>query len=76
VGEHELAARARPAPAREAARADQVDAATIALATRSGLREYFDPATGEGYGSQDFGWTAALVIDLLDDATPVQPPGR
>ena len=38
----------------EAARADQVDAATIALATRSGLREYFDPATGEGYGSQDF----------------------
>jgi hypothetical protein len=75
VGEHELAARARPAPAREAAR-DLVDAATIALATRSGLREYFDPATGEGYGSQDFGWTAALVIDLLDDATPVQPPGR
>jgi Trehalase len=35
------------------------------LVRRSGFREYFDPFTGEGYGSHDFSWTAALLIDLL-----------
>lgn len=45
--------------------ADAVDDATLALVARSGFREYFDPDTGEGYGSEDFSWTAALVLDLL-----------
>ena len=31
-----------------------------------GMREYFDPTTGEGLGAGDFSWTAAAVIDLLN----------
>jgi hypothetical protein len=59
----------------EDARAQRLEAATVALVAQGGLREYFDPRTGEGYGSRDFGWTAALLIDLLAGgrATPVQP---
>ena len=44
-----------------------VAASTAALVRHAGFREYFDPATGEGYGSHDFSWTAALVVDLLGD---------
>jgi hypothetical protein len=29
------------------------------------MREYFDPLTGEGLGSDDFSWTAAVVTDML-----------
>jgi hypothetical protein len=42
----------------------------IALADRSGWREYFSPFGGDGYGSQDFSWTAALIIDLLHRTMP------
>lgn len=35
------------------------------LVDHKGFFEYFDPLTGEGYGSPEFSWTAALVIDLL-----------
>jgi glycogen debranching enzyme len=42
-----------------------VAGSTMALVQRSGFREYFDPTTGEGYGSHDFSWTAALLLDLL-----------
>jgi hypothetical protein len=45
--------------------ADAIDGVTLALVERSGFREYFDTDTGEGYGSRDFSWTAALVLDLL-----------
>ena len=38
---------------------------TIALAEGAGMREYYDPLTGEGLGSEDFSWTAALVTDML-----------
>ena len=38
----------------------------MGLVERSGFREYFDPFTGEGYGSPDFSWTAALLIDVLE----------
>ncbi|MEV6898680.1 hypothetical protein [Amycolatopsis sp. NPDC051372] len=31
----------------------------------AGFREYVDPLTGEGHGSDDFSWTAAVAIDLL-----------
>jgi hypothetical protein len=31
----------------------------------AGFREYFDPRTGDGYGSDDFSWTSALVLDIL-----------
>jgi glycogen debranching enzyme len=38
---------------------------TLDLVARSGMREYFEPLTGEGLGAGDFSWTAAAVIDLL-----------
>jgi glycogen debranching enzyme len=38
---------------------------TIALVEGGGFAEYFSPLTGEGYGADDFSWTAALTIDLL-----------
>jgi glycogen debranching enzyme len=31
----------------------------------AGLREYYDPFTGEGMGARDFSWSA-LVMELLD----------
>ena len=31
-----------------------------------GMREYFEPETGDGLGAQDFAWTAALVLWELD----------
>jgi len=30
-----------------------------------GLREYYNPYSGEGLGGERFSWSAALVIDLL-----------
>jgi glycogen debranching enzyme len=48
-----------------AAQAREVEESTVGLVERSGFREYFDPFTGEGYGSVDFSWTAALLIDVL-----------
>jgi hypothetical protein len=50
--------------------AARVEAALLDLAAGAGFREYFDPETGEGYGSRDFSWTAALVADLLSGARP------
>jgi glycogen debranching enzyme len=48
-----------------AAAADALDAVTLRLAARQGMREYFDPLTGEGRGSADFSWTAAVLLDVL-----------
>jgi len=45
--------------------ADEVAGSMLALVARSGFHEYFDPFGGAGYGSADFGWTAALTLDLL-----------
>lgn len=45
--------------------ADHVADSMLALVSRSGFREYFDPFSGEGYGSDSFSWTAALIVDLL-----------
>lgn len=39
---------------------------TLAMVDKSGMHEYFSPLTGEGYGIDNFSWTAALVIDLLN----------
>ena len=47
------------------AAADRLDATTVGLVVHGGMREYFDPLTGEGRGSEDFSWTAALVLDIL-----------
>jgi hypothetical protein len=31
----------------------------------AGFREYFDPLTGAGHGTDEFSWTAALILDLI-----------
>ncbi len=45
--------------------ADEIFASSVALVRGSGFREYFDPFSGEGHGSQDFSWSAALAIDMV-----------
>ena len=47
------------------AQAARLEATTLQLAERGGIREYFDPLTGEGRGSEDFSWTAAALLDIL-----------
>ena len=37
----------------------------IQLPIRFGFHEYFDSQTGQGYGSANFSWTAALFLDLV-----------
>jgi glycogen debranching enzyme len=48
-----------------AEQADALERTTLDLVGRSGMREYFDPVTGEGLGADGFSWTAAAVIDML-----------
>jgi hypothetical protein len=39
---------------------------SLEMVRRSGFAEYFDPTTGEPLGAQNFSWTAALIIDLIN----------
>jgi hypothetical protein len=39
---------------------------TLELVRKHGSREYFSPKDGSPAGAQDFSWTAALVLDLLN----------
>jgi glycogen debranching enzyme len=48
-----------------AEQASRLETTTLALAERGGIREYFDPLTGSGRGSDDFSWTAAVLLDIL-----------
>ncbi len=45
--------------------ADKLVNKSIKLAKESGIWEYYNPHTGQGLGSKDFSWTAALVLDLI-----------
>jgi hypothetical protein len=38
---------------------------TIEIVEQNGFFEYFHPLTGAGHGSDNFSWTAALIIDLI-----------
>lgn len=38
---------------------------TIGLINKSGFKEYFNPYTGEGYGADNFSWSAALTLDMM-----------
>ena len=38
---------------------------SLALMSKSGFREYYDPRDGTGCGSEDFSWSAALAIDWI-----------
>jgi glycogen debranching enzyme len=48
-----------------AEQASRLETTTLELAERGGIREYFDPLTGSGRGSDDFSWTAAVLLDIL-----------
>lgn len=39
---------------------------TIELLREHGIWEYYNPLSGQGLGSADFSWTAALALDLLN----------
>jgi Trehalase len=47
--------------------AEQVRRAIVELGRRSGFWEHYHPLTGRGQGGEQFAWTAALVLDLLED---------
>ena len=38
------------------------------LTSNHGFREYYDPYTGEGIGGIDSSWTAAPVIDMIENS--------
>lgn len=40
---------------------------TIEMMREKGIWEYYNPTTGEGLGSPDFTWSAALALDLLNN---------
>jgi glycogen debranching enzyme len=39
---------------------------TLELVSKHGFCEYFNPFTGKGYGTDQFSWTSALIIDLIE----------
>jgi len=45
--------------------AETLERATLALVSGAGMREYFDPLTGDGLGADEFSWTAAVLLDIL-----------
>jgi glycogen debranching enzyme len=48
--------------------AGEIETSSLELAAKTGFYEYFDPFDGAGHGSNDFGWTAALAIDMVERA--------
>jgi hypothetical protein len=50
--------------------ADRIAASSLKLVHGDGFREYFDPFEGTGYGTNSFGWSAALTIDLIERLGP------
>ncbi len=40
---------------------------SLEMVQKSGFAEYFDPITGEPLGTDNFSWTAALALDLLEE---------
>ena len=46
--------------------ASEIAASSLRLVARSGFHEYFDPFDGRGFGTDRFGWTAALTIDVIE----------
>jgi hypothetical protein len=52
----------------ETAVADHIVRSSLELITQSGFAEYYDPTTGEPCGGGRFTWTAAMVVEFLDQA--------
>jgi hypothetical protein len=42
----------------------------IALVANAGLREYFNPRTGSGHGTNNFSWSAALLLHVMAKHLP------
>ena len=40
---------------------------TLDMVSSAGCYEYFSPIDGKGLGAENFAWTAALTIDLLNN---------
>jgi hypothetical protein len=48
--------------------AQQVEQAIVELVRQHGFFEYFNPQTGQGHGTDQFSWTAALLLDVLSSS--------
>ncbi|GAX62543.1 hypothetical protein SCALIN_C34_0094 [Candidatus Scalindua japonica] len=48
-------------------KADSLQKDLIQLPIRHGFHEYFDSFDGTGYGTDNFSWTAALFIDIVEE---------
>ncbi len=46
--------------------ADELQDRTVRMVTSAGPHEYFSPIDGKGLGANNFSWTAALTIDMLE----------
>jgi neutral trehalase len=44
---------------------------SLEMVRNSGIWEYYNPKTGEGLGSADFSWTAALTLDLMNGSAAI-----
>ena len=47
--------------------AGKLKSTIVRLVENSGFHEYFHPVTGRGHGSDFFSWTAALLLDILEE---------
>ncbi len=47
--------------------AELIRQGVLELVMNHGFREYYDPYNGLGLGGKDFSWTAALVIDMINN---------
>lgn len=47
--------------------ADSLRQKTLELVAKNGMSEYFNPINGHPEGATNFSWTAALIIDLLEN---------
>lgn len=56
-------------------KADSLQKDLLQLPIRFGFHEYFDSFDGTGYGSDNFSWTAALFIDLVNDFYETEKDG-
>jgi hypothetical protein len=54
----------------EQALADDLRHRLLGRVRQGGFREYLDPLTGAGHGTDDFSWTAALTLDLIRAGGP------
>ncbi len=46
--------------------AEKIRLHSLQLAEQTGFYEYFDPTNGQGYGINQFSWSAALILDFLN----------